>query len=266
MQEGQWTVTGRKGEGKMGQPVENTLHDLRWGDWDASGTVEDYVWVFLISGSAPPAHFRGGWKGASSERQPAMYFPNGGSTLKGYAKPGEIIWSRIFVQDGKLHMDIGRGQAISLPPESLSLHPAGKGSRSLMWNGQWRDMSLFAGTSNYLFAAKVPLKYRAMEMQQVLKSCAPVQRDSVLKQVPQVVAHLNVESDDEFDWCEVTESSGSDAQVTVAMIDLSSGSSDQAEAAEEPAGIPWARVSEPGRLRRASLARHERGSRPRARR
>src|SRR6185369_16558756 len=33
----------------LGQPVENTLHDLRWGDWDQSGTVKDYVWVFLIS-------------------------------------------------------------------------------------------------------------------------------------------------------------------------------------------------------------------------
>src|SRR5687767_14137008 len=41
----------------MGQPVENTLHDLRWGDVDRSGTVPEYVWVFLISGSAPPAHF-----------------------------------------------------------------------------------------------------------------------------------------------------------------------------------------------------------------
>ena len=50
----------------MGQPVENTLHDLRWGDPDASGTTDDYVWVFLISGSAPPAHFAGGWAGASS--------------------------------------------------------------------------------------------------------------------------------------------------------------------------------------------------------
>ena len=58
----------------MGQPVENTLHDLRWGDVDRSGTVDDYVWVFLISGSAPPAHFINGWAGASSERQPYMYF------------------------------------------------------------------------------------------------------------------------------------------------------------------------------------------------
>ena len=74
----------------MGQPPENTLHDLRWGDYDATGTVDDYVWVFLISGSAPPAHFKGGWKGVSSERQPAMYFPSGGGTLKGVSKPGEI--------------------------------------------------------------------------------------------------------------------------------------------------------------------------------
>src|SRR4029434_9533643 len=55
----------------MGQPVEMRLHDLRWGDPYASVTVDDYVWVFLISGSAPPSHFINGWAGASSERQPA---------------------------------------------------------------------------------------------------------------------------------------------------------------------------------------------------
>lgn len=99
----------------MGQPVENTLHDLRWGDYDQSGTTDEYVWVFLISGSAPPAHFVGGWKGASSERQPAMYFPNGGGTLKGISKPGEIVWSRVFIEDGKLKMDIGRAGVITLP-------------------------------------------------------------------------------------------------------------------------------------------------------
>ena len=99
----------------MGQPVENTLHDVRWGDWDKSGTTEDYVWVFLISGSAPPAHFIGGWAGASSERQPSMYFNLGGGTLKGISKPGEIVWSRIYVEDGRLKMDIGRAGVIELP-------------------------------------------------------------------------------------------------------------------------------------------------------
>jgi hypothetical protein len=101
--------------GALRQPVENTLHDVRWGDFDLSGTVRDYVWVFLISGAAPPAHFIEGWRGAHGYRQPAMYFPNGGSTLHGVSKPGEIVWSRIYVADDRLHMDIGRGGVVELP-------------------------------------------------------------------------------------------------------------------------------------------------------
>ena len=101
----------------LGQPVENTLHDLRWGDEDRSGTVDEYVWVFLISGSAPPAHFVGGWAGASSERQPPMYFRLGGGTLKGISKPGEIVWSRVYVDHGKLKMDLGRAGVVALPEE-----------------------------------------------------------------------------------------------------------------------------------------------------
>jgi len=103
----------------LGQPPENTLHDLRWGDVDRSGTVDDYVWVFLISGSAPPAHHVGGWKGSDGLRQPAMYFPNGGSTLRGIAKPGEIVWSRVWVDGsvpgGRLCMDLGRAGVVKLP-------------------------------------------------------------------------------------------------------------------------------------------------------
>ena len=91
------------------------MHDLRWGDRDQSGTVSDYVWVFLISGSAPPAHF-GGWQFADGHRQPAMYFPNGGSTLRGVSKPGEIVWSRIYVAGGKLHADIGRALSLFVLP------------------------------------------------------------------------------------------------------------------------------------------------------
>ncbi len=101
----------------MGQPVENTLHDLRWGDWDPTGSTDQYVWVLLISGAAPPAHFIGGWKGAVSERQPPMYFPSGGGTLKGVSKPGEIVWSRIYVEDDRLKMDLGRGEVVKLPDE-----------------------------------------------------------------------------------------------------------------------------------------------------
>ena len=101
----------------LGQPVENTLHDLRWGDDDKSGTTDEYVWVFLISGSAPAAHHINGWAGSDSLRQPSMYFRLGGGTLRGIAKPGEIVWSRIFVDKGKLKMDLGRAKAITLPKE-----------------------------------------------------------------------------------------------------------------------------------------------------
>jgi L-fucose isomerase-like protein len=97
----------------LGQPVENTLHDVRWGE----PYGDQYVWVFLISGAAPPAHFIGGWKGAEGHRQPAMYFPNGGSTLRGISKPGELVWSRIYVKNENLHMDIGRGRVVALPRE-----------------------------------------------------------------------------------------------------------------------------------------------------
>ncbi len=99
----------------LGQPVENTLHDVRWGDWDQSGSTKDYVWVFLISGSAPPAHHVGGYKGTDSMRQPPMYFRLGGGTVRGIAKPGEIVWSRVFVEGGRLKMDLGRAKAIALP-------------------------------------------------------------------------------------------------------------------------------------------------------
>ncbi|HNQ24208.1 MAG TPA: fucose isomerase [Phycisphaerae bacterium] len=101
----------------MGQPVENTLHDVRWGDWDHSGTTDEYVWVFEISGSVPPAHLVGGWAGAVGERQPAMYFRLGGSTIKGVSRPGEIVWSRIYVEDDRLNLDVGRAGVVELPPE-----------------------------------------------------------------------------------------------------------------------------------------------------
>ncbi len=104
----------------MGLAPDNTLHDLRWGDEDRSGTTKEYVWVLEISGAVPPSHLIGGYKGATSERQPAMYFRLGGGTIKGVSKPGEVVWSRVYVEpDSKgrerLKMDLGRCKAIELP-------------------------------------------------------------------------------------------------------------------------------------------------------
>jgi hypothetical protein len=101
----------------LGQPAETTLHDLRWGDVDRSGSTRDYVWVFEISGAAPPAHHIDGWRGTDSLRQPPMYFRLGGGSVRGIAKPGEIVWSRIFVEGGRLKMDLGRARVAALPRE-----------------------------------------------------------------------------------------------------------------------------------------------------
>jgi hypothetical protein len=102
---------------ELGFDPENTLHDLRWGQHYTGDGVDDYVWVLLISGAAPPKHFIGGWRGAVSERQPPMYFRLGGGTLKGISKPGHIVWSRVFIMDGKLHCDLGVAKVVKLPRE-----------------------------------------------------------------------------------------------------------------------------------------------------
>lgn len=103
----------------LGHDPSTTLHDIRWGRHYRGNGIDDFVWVFEISGAAPASHFVGGYAGAVSERQPAMYFPLGGGTLKGISKPGEIVWSRVFIMEGQIHVDLGRGISISLPEEEI---------------------------------------------------------------------------------------------------------------------------------------------------
>jgi hypothetical protein len=102
---------------ELGYPPETTLHDVRYGEAFPVDGREEFVWVFEISGAVPPAHLLGGYSGTVSERQPAMYFRLGGGSVKGVSKPGEIVWSRIFVDNGKLRADIGRARAVELPEE-----------------------------------------------------------------------------------------------------------------------------------------------------
>ncbi len=95
---------------RMGMPPETTLHDVRWGrEWEGR-----FLWVFLISGAAPPAHF-GGWKNTNVYRQPEMYFPLGGGTCSGVSKPGVITWARAYERFGEFGMDCGTGEVVELP-------------------------------------------------------------------------------------------------------------------------------------------------------
>ncbi len=94
----------------MGLDPSTTLHDIRWGDdWEGN-----FVWVLEISGSVPASHL-GGYQNAHSYRQSYYFFPKGGGTLSGVSKPGELVWSRVFLEGGRLHADLGRGTSIEMP-------------------------------------------------------------------------------------------------------------------------------------------------------
>jgi len=94
-----------------------TLHDVRWGEHYTGQGIDDFVWVFQISGAVPASHLAGGYANAVSERQSPMYFRLGGGTLKGACKPGHVVWSRVFIEGSALHVDIGRATAVELPAE-----------------------------------------------------------------------------------------------------------------------------------------------------
>jgi len=89
----------------------NTLHDVRWGEQYG----DQFVWVYEISGSVPPSHLVNGYASAVGWRQNPVFFPAGGSTIKGISKPGEIVWSRVYIAHGELNLDIGRASVVELP-------------------------------------------------------------------------------------------------------------------------------------------------------
>lgn len=118
---------------KLGFEPENTLHDLRWARHFKGDGIDDYVWVFEISGAIPPAHIEGGYQGSSSERQPPMFFAKGGGSLKGVSHAGEVVWSRVYIEDNKLKCDLGLAKAVELPETETN-------ERWNLTNPQWPIM------------------------------------------------------------------------------------------------------------------------------
>jgi hypothetical protein len=127
----------------MGLDPATTLHDIRWGE-EYDGR---FVWVLEISGAVPASH-NGGYGASWSMRQPPMYFPLGGGTLSGVSKPGEIVWSRVFIMDGVLHVDLGRATVVELPQEETR-------RRLEATNPQWPIMhAVLHGVSRDQFMAR----------------------------------------------------------------------------------------------------------------
>ena len=151
----------------LGFAPETTLHDLRWGRQYTGDGIDAYVWVLMISGAAPPAHFVDGYRGATSERQPPMYFRLGGGTLKGISRPGIVVWSRVYVEDEKLRMDVGLADVVSLPQAETD-------ERWRLTTPQWpimhaslrgvsRDQMMARHKSNHIQVAYAPSEKEARQ-------------------------------------------------------------------------------------------------------
>ena len=144
----------------MGLDPATTLHDIRWGRHYKGNHIDEFVWVFEISGAVPPSHFARGYAGAVSERQPPMYFPRGGGSIKGESKPGEIVWSRVYIQDGTLHVDIGRGTVVALPAEEMQFRWRSTTPQwpimSAILHGVSRDQLMARHRANHIQVAYAP--------------------------------------------------------------------------------------------------------------
>jgi len=90
------------------------FHDVRWGGEYAGR----WLWVLLNSGSCGAYAFNhdpDSLAGVHSFRQPAGYFPIAGGTFAGESRPGQLTWSRAYIKDDEAWMDVGTGEAVTLP-------------------------------------------------------------------------------------------------------------------------------------------------------
>ncbi len=109
------------------------FHDVRWGG-EHDGR---FLWVLLNSGSCSAYPFSlepDTLAGVHSYRQPALYFPKPGGTFAGESLPGEMTWSRCYIRQDELWMDIGRGQVVRLPATK----------RDAWWEGTTRQWPFMA--------------------------------------------------------------------------------------------------------------------------
>ena len=150
----------------LGLPSETTLHDIRWGS-EYEGT---FYWDFEISGSVPFEHIKGGISGATGYRQPAMYFPKGGSTIAGQGKAGRLIWARAHYEGTHVILHIGTGRAVELPEAEFERR---RRATTYEWpllncvlDGVGRDALMAGHQSNHITVAYVA----ADKLQDVLRA------------------------------------------------------------------------------------------------
>lgn len=145
---------------KLGLDESTTLHDVRWGERLRKDGFDDFVWLFMISGAIPASHLEKGYAEAVCLRQPPTSFMLGGGTITGVSKPGEFVWSRVYLKDGRLGVDIGRGTALWLPPEEIDRRWKETTPQWPMMNavlhGVSRDQFMARHLSNHIIVTYAP--------------------------------------------------------------------------------------------------------------
>ena len=80
--------------------------------------------------------------------------------MKGVCKPGEVVWSRVFVDAGILRADIGRARSIELPAEEVASRWAQTTPQWPMMNavlyGVTRDQFMARHKANHIQVAYAP--------------------------------------------------------------------------------------------------------------
>jgi hypothetical protein len=111
-----------------------TGHDVRWGSMadcpDGSATytggrpikdLDAFITALNLSGNMPVEHTPAGmdnldrpYSDVKGSRHAWKYFPVGGICTEALARPGEGVWSRIYMLGREKHIDIGRFGAVNL--------------------------------------------------------------------------------------------------------------------------------------------------------
>jgi hypothetical protein len=96
-----------------------------------------------------------------------MYFRLGGGTVKGVSKPGWIVWSRVFVEGGKLRFDTGLGEVVELPKaeteERWRLSTPQWPIMHVVLPGITRDQMMARHKSNHIQVAYAPNRTAALK-------------------------------------------------------------------------------------------------------
>jgi len=76
------------------------------------------------------------------------------------SKPGEFVWSRLYIAEGALHFDIGRGTAVELPVEETerrwqATNPEWPIMHAVL-HGASRDQFMARHKANHLQVAYAP--------------------------------------------------------------------------------------------------------------